>query len=95
MQNQWERTQPNGMQHNLLRDYTAAAPTFMQRMQTESAEMSVTADEMAPFPSETPPGMAYVPFQQWEEPYDLETAFPTGTLFSVLDKPFRGGGPLG
>ncbi|MBR4622527.1 MAG: spore coat associated protein CotJA [Ruminococcus sp.] len=42
------------------------------------------------FPDETPIAMAYVPFQQWEKPYDPETALCRGTLFSALDKPFIG-----
>lgn len=29
--------------------------------------------------------MAYVPYQQWEEPYDADTAFPIGTMFPALD----------
>ena len=45
-----------------------------------------------PFPDQTPPGMAYVPYQQWEEPYDADTAFPIGTMFPALDYPYRGGG---
>ncbi len=91
VQNQLEHM-PSGMQRNLLRDCSAAAPIFLQ---TESVQMTAEMDEMPPFPAETPPGMAYVPFQQWEEPYALDTAFPIGTIFSALDKPFRGGGPLG
>ena len=45
-----------------------------------------------PLPEETPIGMAYVPYQQWEEPYDADTAFPIGTMFPALDYPYRGGG---
>lgn len=42
------------------------------------------------FPKETPVGMAYVPFQSWETPYDSETALSRGTIFPSLDKPFIG-----
>lgn len=42
------------------------------------------------FPAETPLAMAYVPFQQWEKPYDVETGLSRGTVFPSLDKPFIG-----
>lgn len=45
---------------------------------------------MSRFPEETPPAMAYVPFQQDLDTYDLENALCAGTLFPVLDKPFTG-----
>ena len=45
------------------------------------------------FPEQTPPGMAYVPFQQWGKIYDSHEGFHKGTLFPDLDFPFmRGGG---
>lgn len=37
-------------------------------------------------------GMAYVPEQQWETPYEITEGFHRGTLFPSLDKPFMGGG---
>lgn len=37
------------------------------------------------------PGMAYVPWQRWGDYYDPCKAFTRGTLFAVLDKPFKGG----
>lgn len=56
-----------------------------------------SANELLPqpqtmFPSETPVGMAYVPFQQWRETFDADTALSRGTLFPELDLPFLGGG---
>ncbi len=87
MQYQVERTpRPSGMRPNLLRDYPMAEPT----MAKAALEMEETG-ELSPFPAKTPPGMAYVPFQQWEEPYDTDTAFPIGTIFPALDFPYRGG----
>lgn len=44
----------------------------------------------AKFPSDTPIAMAYVPFQQWEEPYDMQTGLSRGTVFPQLDLPFIG-----
>ncbi|WP_295219517.1 spore coat associated protein CotJA [Ruminococcus sp.] len=88
MQNQYERIQQmSGMQRNMLRDYQPAEQT-MAAMPREPQ----TYTELSPFPEQTPPGMAYVPFQQWEEPYDADMAFPVGTIFPALDFPYRGGG---
>lgn len=42
------------------------------------------------FPASTPPAMAYVPFQQWETPYEAEVGLSRGTVFPSLDKPFIG-----
>lgn len=42
------------------------------------------------FPESTPIGMAYVPFQKWEQPYDDNIALSRGTIFPSLDKPFIG-----
>lgn len=87
MQNQLERIQQMaGMQRNFLRDLV---PEDMPENRT--AERG-DFQPMTPFPDQTPPGMAYVPYQQWEEPYDVDTAFPIGTIFPALDYPYRGGG---
>lgn len=43
-----------------------------------------------PFPADMPPAMAYVPFQQWEEPYAPNKALAAGTMFPSLDLPFSG-----
>lgn len=41
-----------------------------------------------------PLGMAYVPWQTWNEVYEIDKAFHTGTIFPELDKGFycAGGG---
>lgn len=46
--------------------------------------------ERSALPAETVPAMAYVPFQQWETPYEATRGFGKGTIFPVLDKPFTG-----
>ena len=33
-------------------------------------------------------GMAYVPWQRWQQPYDYEEGFRTGTIFPELNLPF-------
>jgi len=42
----------------------------------------------APFPEKTPIGIAYIPFQQWEDVYSVDTAYEKATLFPSLDLPF-------
>lgn len=37
------------------------------------------------------PGMAYVPWQHWSDIYEPCKALSRGTLFAILDKPFKGG----
>lgn len=46
-----------------------------------------------PLPPDPVPAMAYVPFQQWGGALlGAERALDAGTLFTVLNKPFLGGG---
>lgn len=42
------------------------------------------------FPDDTPVAMAYIPFQLDRTSYSPEQALCEGTLFPVLNKPFRG-----
>ncbi len=44
------------------------------------------------FPAVTPPGMAYVPYQQWGDVYKSEKGLSRGTMFPVLDLPFMPNG---
>jgi hypothetical protein len=44
------------------------------------------------FPENVSLAMAYVPFQAWQNVYDVDNAFNAGTLFADLDKPFLGYG---
>lgn len=46
------------------------------------------------FPRSTPLAMAYVPYQNWGEVYDDDTAIKRGTLFPDLDLPFGNGGGM-
>ena len=41
---------------------------------------------------EMPLAMAYVPWQRWQEIYDVCDGFQRGTIFRELDKPFHGKG---
>lgn len=46
-------------------------------------------DQIERFPEHTPIGMAYVPFQQWEEPYEISVGFDIGTIFPELNLPLN------
>ena len=46
--------------------------------------------DLSPLPDDTVPTMAYVPFQQMGDTYEVLKAFECGTLFPVLNKPFSG-----
>lgn len=37
-----------------------------------------------------PVAMAYVPWQEWEDVYELCEGFEIGTIFPSLNKPFAG-----
>ena len=41
-----------------------------------------------------PLAMAYVPWQQFRNLYDLDRALQVGTIFAELDKPFTGKGGM-
>ena len=46
---------------------------------------------LSPLPKDPVPGMAYVPYQQWDaQLHSIDRALDAGTLFPVLDKPFTG-----
>lgn len=36
------------------------------------------------------PGMAFVPWQEWKDVYDMEKGLERGTIFEELDKPYLG-----
>lgn len=46
----------------------------------------------SPLPKNPVPAMAYIPFQQFSQPYSSKEGFKKGTLFPCLDKPFLGEG---
>ena len=47
---------------------------------------------ISPLPKNPVPAMAYIPFQQFSQPYSSQEGFKKGTLFPCLDKPFLGEG---
>lgn len=58
--------------------------------QISNTQMSSIAQQNDAFPKQTPLGMAYVPFQSWEKPFDCKEGFRKGTVFPSLDFPFLG-----
>lgn len=70
--------------------------TLLDKLFSDKAENDDSTDaDTCSMPEGTLPktlayAMAYVPFQQWETPYDSEVALSRGTVFPCLDKPFIG-----
>ena len=52
----------------------------------------VQNNEMSLFPQNISLAMAYVPYQNWQNIYDIDDGFKAGTIFADLDKPFLGYG---
>ncbi len=46
---------------------------------------------ISPLPKDTVPAMAYVPYQNDDKLYSADNGLAVGTMFPVLDKPFRCG----
>ncbi len=55
-------------------------------MPTNSGSMNSSCDI-----DQFPVGMAYVPWQRWQQVYPVEKAMNRGTIFPDLDKPFSMG----
>lgn len=47
---------------------------------------------MSKFPKDAAEAMAYVPFQSDDKMFSTEQGFVSGTMFTVLNKPFKGCG---
>ncbi|MEE0930275.1 MAG: spore coat associated protein CotJA [Acutalibacteraceae bacterium] len=45
---------------------------------------------MAPIPKDATVAMAYIPLQSNDKVYSTEQGFVSGTMFPVLNKPFKG-----
>ncbi len=58
--------------------------------QMEDCGNGLLPQPMTVFPEDTPPGMAYVPYQMWDDVYEADMGMCRGTMFPVLDKPFSG-----
>ena len=56
----------------------------------DTADAACCTADGSPLPKKTAYAMAYVPFQQWETPYEDDVALHRGTAFACLDKPFIG-----
>lgn len=46
-------------------------------------------NELSPIPKDAAVAMAYVPFQNDDKLYSKEQGFVAGTMFPVLNKPFK------
>ncbi|MEE0265675.1 MAG: spore coat associated protein CotJA [Acutalibacteraceae bacterium] len=54
--------------------------------------IKATNKSMTRFPGDASDAMAYVPFQNNDTLYSKEQGFVLGTMFTVLNKPFKGCG---
>ena len=59
-----------------------------------SRKMDGRPDTHDHFPADMPIGMAYVPWQKWQDLYDPDKSLESGTIFEELDKPFLGKGGI-
>uniref|UniRef100_UPI0032604C7A spore coat associated protein CotJA n=1 Tax=Clostridium sp. NkU-1 TaxID=1095009 RepID=UPI0032604C7A len=77
----------------------ATSPAFIKCPEMPTCTAPVKCPGMpapAPCPAENidqfPVGMAYVPWQCWQQVYPMDTALSMGTIFPDLSKPFIMGG---
>ena len=78
-----------------MNGYTMPARSYSRDRDCGCAGSNPNPPEMiAPFPMERenidqfPVTMAYVPWQRWNDTYDLCRGLSAGTIFPELDKPF-------
>ena len=57
-------------------------------------QMNGCPDTHDHFPADMPIGMAYVPWQKWQDIYEHGKGLECGTIFRELDKPFLGKGGM-
>lgn len=58
---------------------------FLMQATNHDASATMDATQLC---SKQVVGMAYVPSQEWKQPYPLTKGFQNGTIFPSLDKPF-------
>ena len=73
------------------------SPAYQRRVQGSAA--SPAADDrfvsrISALPEDPVVAMSYVPFQTDSSTYDEQRALKAGTLFPVLNKPFKGCGAV-
>lgn len=71
----------------------AVEPISMRRPEMPVGHTPAKCPRSNPFMSDEnidqfPVGMAYVPWQKWQQVYSIDYAFTRGTIFPDLDKPF-------
>ena len=76
------RQAPQQIQHTAAA--AAGAPCSMSRSSDDkSMEKPYDMDRF-------PVAMLYVPWQRWNQTYELDRGLKAGTIFPDLDRPFRG-----
>jgi hypothetical protein len=71
--------------------HTACPPVYRQpEIPFEPYQQRIYPDRMNDGCDSFPVAMAYVPWQQFQETYELHHALNVGTIFPELNKPFCG-----
>lgn len=65
--------------------------TFSRPIRPPQNNNTNNSNNASRFPKNAPLAMAYVPFQEWDDVYTDDEAFPIGTLFPDLNFPFMRG----
>ncbi len=81
-----------GHMHNHMNNGTCNSiqPRSMNNRNNMSMNNDNGCNKMKEHIDHMAPGMTYVPWQKWEDIYDMEKGFERGTIFCQLDKPYTG-----
>ncbi|WP_255884449.1 MULTISPECIES: spore coat associated protein CotJA [unclassified Ruminococcus] len=60
-------------------------------MDNDIFKMKMPEYGITPLPEDPVPAMAYIPFQNNDKLYSADQGIVTGTMFPVLNKPFKCG----
>ena len=75
-------------------DQSVQSKQSAQNSQGCRQQMNGCPDTHDHFPADMPIGMAYVPWQKWQDIYEHGKGLECGTIFKELDKPFLGKGGI-
>ena len=78
-----------------MANYRYSTPEYMRRnnaMSQPTSCLCTSVTETTCSFSGMPIAMAYVPWQEWQDLYEIDKALYCGTIFKELHKPFLGTG---
>lgn len=86
-----ERYMTNRRNGRSMQNAPGTCPSCQMRRPSEAGHTSCQKKtSMYAHVDQMIPAMAYVPYQSWQEPFDLHYALHAGTIFPALCKPFCG-----